>query len=73
MGLGSSGEPHIGLRDQEGDAKVQVALTGKGLPSFTLAVQRGRDWAVLALSQESEPTLILRDPASKDRVALWRD
>ncbi|MDR1576691.1 MAG: hypothetical protein LBT86_00475 [Deltaproteobacteria bacterium] len=50
--LGSSGEPHIWLRDQEGIAKVQVALTGKGLLSITLADQRGRDRAVLALSQE---------------------
>jgi hypothetical protein len=33
-------------------AKVQVALTGKGLLAFTLAAQRGRDKTVLALSQE---------------------
>jgi hypothetical protein len=48
-------------------------LTGKGLPSFTLADQRGRDRAVLALSQYGEATIILRDPAGKDRVALWLD
>jgi hypothetical protein len=51
----------------EGAAKVQVALTGKGLPSLTLADQRGRDWVVLALSQEGE-SLILRNPTGKDRV-----
>jgi hypothetical protein len=46
-----------------------------GFTSFTLAVPdlRGRDRAVLALNQEGEPTLIFRDPAGKDRVALWRD
>jgi hypothetical protein len=35
MGLGESGEPHIWLRDADGASKVQVALTAKGLPSFT--------------------------------------
>jgi hypothetical protein len=44
------------LREQAGAAKVQVALIGKGLPSFTLADQRTLYRAVLALSQEGEPT-----------------
>jgi hypothetical protein len=27
----------------------------------------------MALSQAGDPTFIMRDPAGKDRVALWRD
>jgi hypothetical protein len=61
------------LRDQEGGAKVQVALTCRGLPSFTLADQRGRDRAVLALKPGRGANLNIRNPAGKDRVALWRD
>lgn len=73
MGLGEAGEPHIWLRDQDGAAKVQVALTAKSRPAFRLADHRGRERAILGLSEAGDPTMILRDEQGRDRLALWRD